>query len=264
MSKSRIARSVEHLVFYTDTDETKEYPIFVTPSREVYIKKRPNDVVASLNVVFVSDSDLIPLKNIDALEKVLQEIVDERVKELARAAYTALSSLTSFTIFLKQISVKYEIYRGDFEEYLGEAEAKVLKLSAYAKFPSEERQAWAIAFSSAKRLSAKYSEISEYVYPDVRYITRVTDESIIVTKRSTPHAIVRVKIPVVSDELRKLFDRAVSAPAAFDTQVLELEKKVKELEELIRQKEQELQSLKEQHQQLLMKLQLERMKSQVV
>lgn len=264
VEKKRIAENPFKLVFYTDTDESTEYPIYISTDRETWIKKRPQSIAAVFNVKVVNVyRSLMPVRNESELAKVLADAnADEKTAELAKLAYTALRSLSSFAVFAKVVEIKYEVYKGDFAEYLGDASVRVVKLSAYSKFPAhQEKQAWGIAYNSVKRIAAKYQQLTDLIYPDVTYVRDVTDDSIIVTKKHTvPHAVVHVKMPIVTQEFEQLFNRALATTVSVSV-VDDLEKQINELEKLIEQKRAELRTLEEQLQNMKTEFQLEKMKS---
>lgn len=273
----KFATSATRLVFFTDTDTVDEdYPIYLTPSREVWIKKKPNAPILATFVARVSiPSGFDKPKPLKDVNEVLNHVKDDNAAELVKLAYEALKSLSSFAIFYKVFEIKYEAYRGDYLEYLGEATAKAVKMMAVAKFHSiEERQAWGVAYSNVKRISAKFPALADYVYPNIVIARDVTDNEIIKTQRKLkPFAVVTVKVPVATAELLRLFDSVVAEaattvpPQQAAPEELELENEIKRLEELINQKEAELQALKERLAELRMKYEIyriEKMKERLV
>jgi hypothetical protein len=153
---------------------------------------------------------------------------------------------------VSRLEITYEVYRGDVEEALGEAKAYViLILSRATPFRRDRGRAWAIGFDWKKRAAAKYPAIADFIY---------------LKDLGKHHYDVRlcVKLPTATAELERLFSMAVSpvSPTVGDTG--ELEAQVDALKREIEQKRAELKALEERLDALLIKLQLERMKREVV
>lgn len=252
VSFKRCVGSAEDLVFFTNTDES-DYPIYITPDREVWLKKRPESAVLSLHVLvntrrykdvfgswsFDSESEFVVLAG------ELRVQPDQRVLEAARA----LLGLGGDSIgrHLSVFDVKYEVYAGDFERLIGTFDAVVVKLTAESRFYCTEKQAWAISFEWEKRIKAKHPELAKYVYAKA-----------VIGKRC--YARVVIKIPFAPKELDEVLAKSMVTQVSLTS---ELEEQVRVLEEQIRMKERELQALREQLQLAQFKLQLEQMKRRV-
>ncbi|MCW4047130.1 MAG: hypothetical protein NWE99_06170 [Candidatus Bathyarchaeota archaeon] len=236
----RVVTTAEDLVFYTDTDQ-KDYPIFITSQREVYVKKRPADVAATFYVKSVS------------------KIESEIVHELLEKAIGVLKEVTNHDPEVQRLEVVYEVYQGDMEKLLGEAKAYTIRLvsvsTPYSGVKYSGNRAWAIGHSWKKRIIAKAPELEEYIY--------LKGEE---GKKGRAYVNVIVKLPVVTEELNRLFNMALASVTVSSkvSVVADLEEQVKKLEELIKQKEAELQALREQLSQLKLKLQFEQMKMKMV
>ncbi|MEM1694238.1 MAG: hypothetical protein QW456_08515 [Ignisphaera sp.] len=233
----RVVKSPEDLVFYTDTDAS-DYPIFITSSYEVYVKKRPSNIILTF---FVKD-----VKNIES---------DEVTHKLFNKAIEVMKEVTKKDpekVVKKEII--YEVYEGDMEKLIGEAKAYAIKIisvdTPYSDVKFEGKKAWAIGYDWKKRISAKAPELEKYVYVN-------GSEG----KKGRARVWVTIKLPIVTDEFAKIFNNSLKSSTS---DVLDLEEQVKYLEELIKQKEQELQNLREQLQQLQLKLQIEKMKMFVI
>ncbi|MEM2197379.1 MAG: hypothetical protein QW290_09895 [Sulfolobales archaeon] len=236
----RIAATAEDLVFYTDTDQ-KEYPIFITSSREVYVKKRPKDVVATFYVKNMSKTD-VELKH-----------------ELLEESLVVIKDVTGRDGEVEKLEITYEVYTGDRERLVGEAKAYAIRIitcyTPYSGAKFGRAKAWAIGFDWKKRIAAKVPLLEKYMY--------VKGEE---WGKGRADVRLYIKLPVVTDEFDRLFNTVLATATATQVSpvVADLEEKVRNLEELIKQKEAELQALREQLQQLKLKLQLEQMKRQVV
>ncbi len=240
--EKRIVNTAEDLVFYTDTDQ-QNYPIFISEEREVWIKRRPRRQVNGRTVYtkpvatfFVKS---VERKNIDVSH------------ELVEQAISTMRDVTCGDVTVEKIEIVYEVYDGDSEKLLGEAKAYAIRLTSRPAPGSTPAQVWAIGQEWRKRIAAKVPELSTYTY--IKKKTDGADEEV--------HVV--VKLPVATEELRELFNRAVALKLA-QSIISDLEEQVKRVEEMIKVKEQELQELRERLQQLQLKLQLERMKLQVV
>jgi hypothetical protein len=138
------------------------------------------------------------------------------------------------------------------ESLIGEAKAyAVLVLSHATPFRRDRARAWAIGFDWKKRAAAKYPGIANFLY--LKDLGRYHFDVRLV-----------VKLPVVTDQLERLFSAAVSPAKASISEAGELEAQIEVLKKAIQQKKEELKMLEEQLESLLLKLQLERMKREVV
>ncbi len=232
-------KSPDDLIFYTNTDES-DYPLFITSSYEVYVKKRPNDIVAVFYVKQINkiDSDL----NHELLDKAI-EVMREVTKRDPEK--------------IVKLEIIYEVYEGDMEKLIGEVKAyAIILLSVDTPFSDDKfqgKKAWAIGYDWRKRIVAKEPKLNKYTY--VKGVEG---------KKGRAKVWVVVKLPIPTEEFVNMFNSVLKQSSTIQTELIDLEKQVKELEELIKQKEAELQALREQLQQLQIKLHLERMKKMVI
>ncbi|MEM4584199.1 MAG: hypothetical protein QW611_04410 [Ignisphaera sp.] len=237
--KVRVVRSPEDLIFYTDTDAS-DYPLFITPSYEVYTKRRPSEIVATFYVKKVSEIN-------DNLNHELLNKAVEVIKDVTKCSPATISN----------IEIIYEIYEGDMEKLVGEVKAYAIKIisvnTPYSGYKLQGKKAWAVGYDWKKRIIAKAPEFEKYVYVD-------GSEG----KNGRAYVWVTIKLPIPTEDFVKTFNAVLGQSSTIQTELIDLEKQVKEIEELIKQKEAELQALREQLQQLQMKLHLERMKKMMV
>ncbi|MEM4744901.1 MAG: hypothetical protein QXE70_10280 [Ignisphaera sp.] len=234
----RIVKSPEDLVFYTDTDQS-DYPIFITASREVYIKKRPSNIISTFFVKEVKaiESDEVTHNLLNKAIEVMKDVTKKNPEKIAKIAIT------------------YEVYEGDMEKLIGEVRAYAIKVisvdTPYSDYKFEGKKAWAIGYDWKKRIAAKAPELEKYIYVN-------GSEG----KKGRARVWVTIKLPILTEDFVKVFNNVLGSTRT--TVVLDLEEQIKHLEEMIKQKEQELQMLREQLQHLQLKLQVEKMKKLVL
>ncbi len=206
----KYAKTADELIFNTDTDDSN-YPIYILSNSELIHKKHPEDqeIAAAFNVS-------------------VSRIVDSNIEnsiinscQIYSKALEALKDITGYKPHQDVYEISYEGYRGDFEEFVGNAKAYAIKLivpSVYSLV--DEKRSFAVVYNWLKRLSAKYPEISKYAYVG-RYGHG---------KRLKYHfAALIVKLPVITSEIDALFKNATSPPqeADADTQVQDVEEEPK-------------------------------------
>jgi hypothetical protein len=230
--EKRIANTATDLIFYTNTDES-DYPIYITSEREVWLKARPREsILATFFVRSIAEAGDVSHEAYDAAVKAIAEVAKSEPEKISR------------------LEITYEVYRGDMEELLGEAKAyAVLVLSHPTPFRRDRARAWAIGFDWKKRAAAKYPGIANFLY--LKDLGRYHFDVRLV-----------VKLPIATTELEKLFSLAVSGKQVIVTS--ELEEQIDVLKREIEEKRAELKALEERLDALLLKLQLERMKREVV
>jgi hypothetical protein len=123
--KPRFAKTPEELILYTDTDQSN-YPIYILPDMEMVHKKSPEDVerFAIFHVKSVSNVSKEEAKQ-DQLEKFKEQL---EKYEFSKIINTLSELKLKPAIYIVQIT--YEIYKGDYEELLGEFTAYTIKLVA--------------------------------------------------------------------------------------------------------------------------------------
>ncbi|MEM2100344.1 MAG: hypothetical protein QXP45_03280 [Thermoproteota archaeon] len=252
-NEKRIANAAEDLIFFTDTSQ-QNYPIYVTPDREVWLKARPHRLVGDeWNKKRVYDIQVAATFFVKNVEKTDAELSHE----LLEVAKNIMQEVTKKEVTIKKIEITYEVYQGDMARLLGEAKAYAIKIisdeTPYSGVKYSSRQAWAIGYDWKKRIIAKAQQLEKYVY-------LIGEEG----KKGRAYVCVIAKFPIVTQEFARLFNMALASATTAQIIVSELEEQIKKLEEVIKQKESELQALKEQLQQLQLKLQLEQMKRAVV
>ena len=232
--EKRIANTATDLIFYTNTDES-DYPIYITSECEVWLKARPREsILATFFVKRVAEAGDVGHEMYDVAVQAITEVAKSEPEKISR------------------LEITYEVYRGDMESLIGEAKAyAVLVLSRATPFRRDRGRAWAIGFDWKKRAAAKYPAIARFLYlKDLgRYYFDVR---------------LCAKLPVVTDQLERLFSAAVSPAKASISEAGEFEAQIEALKKAIQQKKEELRVLEEQLESLLLKQQLERMKREVV
>jgi len=235
----RVAENPGLLVFYTNTDE-EDYPIFLTPEREVYTKKRPSKIVATFHVLSITKKD-------GGIEHELLSEAMEAIKEVSKKEPSA-------EFFL----IHYEIYRGDYESRIGEAYGEAIRLSScetpFSGYKWDGRKAWAIGYDWKKRISAKHPALTPYIY--------LRGDS---GKKDRAWVRLYIKLPKSTPDLDRIFQLVVgSGPAPVATPLGDLERQIREIEKAIEERKREISALEQQLQQLQLKLQLESMKAAII
>lgn len=245
--RRRLASSAADLLFYTDTNVSDPYPIFVTSDGEVWLKAKPHRVDQGQRVYDVPVAATFFVQSVEKNDSADHELLKEAVE--------AVKAVTRDIPDVIKKTVRYEVYSGDMESLLGEATGIVVKVVSrvpYSGISGYAKRAWAIGYDLKKRLSAKYPQLSRYVYID----GHEND----LKRRATVWLV--VKLVKASSELEELFGRAVRVCAKpVDTEVSLIEAELARLKKEIEEKEAELANLKEKYNALLMKLNLEKMKA---
>ncbi|MEM1510568.1 MAG: hypothetical protein QW096_11950 [Thermofilaceae archaeon] len=259
-SGKRIINTAEDLVFYTDTDK-KEYPIYITRDREIWLKAKPHRVEETKDKWGYTETKKIydvPVTALFFVKEINEVQSDEDVRHsLLEKAVAVMKEVTKDNVKVQKLSIKYEVYEGDMERLLGETNAYMIKVisknTPFSGLKCAGRKAWAVGYDWKKRIVAKAVELEKYTY--------IKGEE---GKHGRAYVRVVVKLPVPTEEFTKLFNLALSSIVTQVSHVSELEEQIKQVEEQIKRKEAELQALKEQLSQLQLKLQLEKMKRAVV
>ena len=205
----RFARTVEDLVFYTDTSQ-KDYPVYLTSNFEVRIKKRPEGEkfavfhVKDLAVVEWYDggfSRLAGLIPFDGKKMGLEEYVNSYPQLPLKPLFDVAAELRA-NIHVRTLQVTYEVYRGDYEELIGEAEATVVAVYIRPPYSEQaaENQKFAITHSTRKRLLSKLPPDVASQVDRIAYIDKVFG------RRVGTLPFIKVKFCLPSQELARAFD----------------------------------------------------------
>jgi len=207
----RFAKSAEELVFYTDTGQS-DYPLYLTSGFEVRIKKKPDDVerfatfhVKSIRVLEECDADAYRklafyLPRGDKAVK-----LDDYVKAYPQLPladlFKAINDVKA-TLYVKTLKVTYEIYKGDYEELISEADATVVVVYACPPYNDHaaENQKFAITHSTKKRLLSKLPPSIAMQIDKVSYIDKVFG------RRVGTLPFIKIKFCLPSPELARAFD----------------------------------------------------------
>jgi hypothetical protein len=153
----RYAKTADDLIFLTNTDES-EYPIFLLPNAEIRYKRKPEDA-EKFAVFYVKKIELLAgeekQKALSQLTNVV-ESVERAAKEVGRRVDTYV------------YAIHFEVYKGDFEELLATVAVPYAKIYIEPPFPAraflDEKQAWAVAHTTRKRLLQKLPpDVASYI-----------------------------------------------------------------------------------------------------
>jgi GTPase SAR1 family protein len=220
--KPRYAQNAEEFVFLTDTGQ-EDYPIYLLPNREIIYKRRPEaEKFAVFHVKKVNLKEEAKPYQKDKLNAILVAFPNLPLREVVEAAVAVVGD-TDVKIFSK--SVAYEVYKGDYEEALGEFEAPYIYIRVDPHFSryADSKQQFAITFTTLKRILSKLPEnIRQYVekraYVDAEVVRKVGKVPFI-----------KIKLPAPTPEFEKLFNDVVAWLTA--PEVEEAEEAVEEVEE---------------------------------
>lgn len=258
----KVVITPEDLIFNTNTDENS-YPIYLTDEKEVWIKTRPHRLVEEKDEYGwtrdkkVYDIPIIATFFVKSIEETKSENVTH---ELFTTAVNAVKEITNREPYvIAKLEVKYEVYAGDMERLVGEANAYVIKIiswsTPYSGVKCSSKKAWAIGYDWKKRMFAKYPQLQKYIY--------LKGDA---GKHDRAYVHLTIKFPIVTEEFKTLFNSMISSTTTTTktSTIHNLNKQVEELIKLIQQKESELETLKQQLQSLQLKLKLEELKTQVI
>jgi len=217
----RFVYTPEDLVFYTDTDDY-DYPLYILPDRQVVYKRQPEGerVLATFHVKSVSSVEAIKVKqrgldyyssrlNVSFfsfnLPVVALDDAEAKYSIKIKDVVDAMKSLSD-EVFAVVREVTYEAYRGDYDEHIGDASANILFLYLVPPYTTkmEKKQRWGITYSTLKRLKTKYSGV---IAPYERYLY-------IKSSKNGDRPYIVIKIPLVSEELKQVFQAALTAEVA--------------------------------------------------
>jgi hypothetical protein len=207
----KYAKSPEDLIFYTDTNQG-DYPIYLLPNFEIHYKKKPVDAekyvvfhVKSVEHVDSYCNFTYPTLCTSAVTKSsLNEFIEKYNVELFKTIINAIDEKDR-RLNLYATIIEYEVYGGDYEELLGEAEAKALFLKIQPPYPirADEKTKFAITYSFLKRLLAK---LPQDIREKVERLAYVTVNH--VERKLGRFPVIKIKLPVPSNKLQELFEKA--------------------------------------------------------
>jgi len=214
----RFAKTVEELIFYTDTSQ-EDYPVYLSNNFEVKIKKKPEDAekfavfhLKTINVPEGYDDDgtsysrlrpLLPWEY-DVTKRVP---IDHYLStypqlQLPLKAIVDVAKDLKASVFIRTLQLKYEVYRGDYEDLVAEAPATVV--AVYLQPPYSERswddKKFAITFSTLKRFLAKLPSDLAPAIQKIAYVDKVT------SGRLGALPFIKIKFCLPSPEFTKAFD----------------------------------------------------------
>ena len=206
----RYAKTAEELVFYTDTKEA-DYPVYLLPSNEVRLKKRPTDVERFAT---------FHLKSIEVIEKcdpernIIVDILVDAEKRMTIDDYVAsypqlpLSTIIQtirdlgVNFHLRTFKLVYEVYKGDYSEFVAEAPATVVMLyivPPYGLRSTTTDQKFAITYTTLKRLLSKLPPDVSSIVQKIAYVDKLSTHRYILP-------IIKIKFCLPSPELSRAFD----------------------------------------------------------
>ncbi|MEM3506697.1 MAG: hypothetical protein QXT31_03480 [Candidatus Bathyarchaeia archaeon] len=223
--------AAEDILLYPKTFH--DTTIYVDTQREAHINHKPSkQILAAFVVKEEREKEELSHELLEEAKKAIIEITKEDIKK----------------VISKEIS--FEIYKGDMEILLGEAEASFVQinsaLTSFSGVKFKRRVAWAQAFEWQKRLTAKYIHFKKYTFVDGE------DH-----RRETADTYIYIRLPIVSAEFLKLFNDAFNHVIEAKD---DLKEQIRLLEEQIKIKQAELQELQDQLTSLKLKAQLDEMK----
>jgi hypothetical protein len=215
--KPRFARTPEDLIFYTDTKE-EDYPVYLLDSYEVVLKKASERVTEAerFAIFHVKSVDIVECYNhedscyagysplsVDCdVELSLSDYVD-KYSQLPLKQIIDTASSMNLKMHIRTLRILYEVYRGDYEELLGEVSGYAVVVviePPYSLLYDEDDKKWAITHSTLKRFLAKLPAetrplVEKYAYLDKIYTGR---KGLLVSH-------IRIKLPVPTPELERVF-----------------------------------------------------------
>jgi hypothetical protein len=192
----RYAKTAADLVFFTNTDQS-EYPIYLLPSTEIRYKRKPEDA-EKYATFYVKEIELLVGEEEREVRKrvAMLETVERVAKEVGRRAEVHV------------YAIHYEVYKGDFEELVATVKVPFIRIRIEPPFPSsaafDEKRAWAIAFTTRKRLLQKLPSDVAALVEKYCYLKEYEK------KRYKPMPHVFIKIPVVTPELETVFKNVLA------------------------------------------------------
>jgi hypothetical protein len=200
--KPRFANTAEEFVFYTDTDK-EDYPIYLLPSREIIYKHRPEaERYAVFHVKHVKEIKGTWLYR-DYLDEILAAFSSLPLKEIVEAVRSVVGEY-DFHVYHRV--VVYEVYRGDYEESLGEYEVPYVLFVVYPHYSkyAPEKQQFAVTYSTLKRLVSKLPENIRAYVEKRAYVTKTH------IKKVGDVPVIRIKLPAPTPEFERLFNDVVA------------------------------------------------------
>jgi predicted DNA-binding antitoxin AbrB/MazE fold protein len=206
----RFAKSPEELVFYTDTRED-DYPVYLLPTFEVRLKKRPTDV---------EKFAVFHLKSIEAIEKcdptrdAITEYLADAGKNMTVDDYIAsypqlpLKSVIqaihdlSAGLHIRTYKLVYEVYKGDYDEFVAETSATVVMLyivPPYGLRSTTTDQKFAITYTTLKRLLSKLPPDVSSAVQRIAYVDKISTHRFILP-------VVKLKFSIPEESFARAFE----------------------------------------------------------
>jgi len=250
--KERYVHTPADLIFFTDTDDS-DYPLYVLPpDRKLQYKRLPKDasalatfhvkkleMIAKIGREGEGWSSVLPLSFFSSSDPMVQpsEIEEKYGIPLTEMLEKAKEfAARGEEVFAKIIEITYEIYRGEYGDFIAEVPARFLYVAIVPKYSKDMpvSQRWAITYSTLKRMQQKHPIFARY--EKYTYVKKY------VGKRSGDLPYIVLKIPLPSPEFEKAFEQALgtlppSAPAAptaagAEEEMIDAERLFEEPEEL--------------------------------
>ncbi len=203
--KPRFANTPEEFVFLTDTNQV-DYPVFLLPNKEVVYKRKPETEryavfhvkqVKEVKSAWASSGSRLDLENI------LAAFPNLPLREVVEAARAVVSE---YDVRVYHMAAVYEVYRGDYEEPLGEYEVPyaLVVIQPHYSYTAPEKQQFAITYATLKRFLAKLPEnIRAYVEKRAYVATKYV-------KKRGDLPIVKIKLPAPTPEFERTFNDVVA------------------------------------------------------
>ncbi|MCC6049719.1 MAG: hypothetical protein LM580_03380 [Thermofilum sp.] len=216
----RYVHAPADLVFFTDTDD-EGYPIYVLNDRSLQYKRLPKGTtpLATFHVKKVSVfarlgesgwSDTLSSSFFSPADPAAEPSeIEEKYGIPLTLLLTAAKEFAAYEkeVFAKIIEITYEVYRGEYGDFIAEAPARFLHIAIVPKYSklAPEKQRWAITYSTLKRMRQKHPIFAQY-----EKFTYVKKKE--VGAQDRPYIV--IKIPLPSPEFEKAFYEALGTPVA--------------------------------------------------
>jgi hypothetical protein len=216
----RYAHTPSELIFFTDTDD-EGYPIFILQDRSLQYKRLPKGTtpLATFHVKKVSVfarlgesgwSDILSSSFFSAADPAAEPSeIEEKYGVPLTLLLTAAKEFAAYDkeVFAKIVEVTYEIYRGEYGDFVAEAPARFLHIAIVPKYSklAPNKQRWAITYSTLKRMQQKHPIFAQYA--NYTYVKKKE-----VGAQDRPYIV--LKIPLPSPDFERAFYEALGTPVA--------------------------------------------------